>query len=334
MTFSVPGFVPAHSTAPVRCRCTAAMPSHRRAAGLGRLFLALPFAASLLPVLALLAGLAAQPALATPRLLVDAGTGAVLFSQDAAASWHPASLTKMMTAHLALTAIETGRASLDTPVRMTAHAAAQPPSKLGLPVGEALRLEDAVRIMLVRSTNDVATAIAETLGGGSEARFVQAMNAEAVRLRMDATYFVNANGLHDPRQVTTARDLAVLAITIQRSHARYLGMFSAPGISVDGKRLKNTNPLVGKYPGIDGMKTGYVCASGFNLVATAVRGGRHLVAVVLGAPSGRARGEQAAALLDNGFAGMRQNAKLGDFFRPFPVRAMDLRNFACGKAVE
>ena len=281
----------------------------------------------------LLAGAAMQPAMATPRILVDAESGAVLYSEDPAASWHPASLTKIMTAHLALTAIEGGRASLDTPVVMSALAASQPPSKLGLKVGETLRLEDALRIMLVRSTNDLAVAIAEALAGGSQARFVQAMNAEAVRLKMDATYFTNANGLHDPRQVTTARDMAVLAIVVQRQHARYLDMFNAPGISVDGKRLKNTNPLIGKYPGIDGMKTGYVCASGFNLVATANRGGRHLVAVVLGAPSGKARGEEAASLLDGGFSGMRTAAKLSDFFRPFPVRALDLNKFACGKAL-
>ena len=278
---------------------------------------------------------AALPVAATPRILVDADSGAVLYAEDPAASWHPASLTKMMTAHLALSAIESGRASLDTPVVMSALAASQPPSKLGLKVGEQLRLEDALRIMLVHSTNDLAVAIAETLGGGSEDRFVQAMNAEAVRLRMDATYFVNANGLHDERQVTTARDMAVLAITIQRSHARYLDMFNAPGVSVDGKRWKNTNPLIGKYPGIDGMKTGYVCASGFNLVATANRGGRELLAVVLGAPSGKARGENAAALLESGFAGSAHDGgSLKQFFRPFPVRAMDLRKFACGKAMD
>lgn len=269
----------------------------------------------------------------TPRILVDASTGAVLYAKDASASWHPASLTKMMTAHLALSEIEAGRVSLDMPIVISAHAAAQPPSRFGLPAGRSLRLEDALRIMLVRSTNDLAVAIAENLGG-TEAAFVQAMNAETVRLGMNSTYFINANGLHDPRQVTTARDMAVLAITIERSHKPHLDMFGTPILTVAGRRLKNTNPLMGRYRGIDGMKTGYVCASGFNLVATAHRGGRSLVAVVLGARSGKARGEEAAALLDAGFSGTLGRAgRLADFFRPFPVRAPDLKAYACGRTL-
>lgn len=284
----------------------------------------------------ILAGLGlVWPAAAAPRLLIDAATGRILYAQDASASWHPASLTKMMTAHLALTAIESGRASLDTPVAISAYAAAQPPSKLGLAAGETLRLEDALRVMLVRSTNDVAVAIAETLGGGSEATFVRAMNAEAVRLRMDATYFVNANGLHDPRQVTTARDMAVLALTILKSHRRHIDLFATPAVTVAGRRMKNTNTLLGTYPGIDGMKTGYVCASGFNLVATARRGGRQLIAVVLGAPNVRQRAATASAMLETGFSGaVRASGALGDLFRPFPVRALDLRKFACGKSLD
>ena len=288
--------------------------------------------AAVLCLAALFAPVAAQ---ATPLLLVDARNGAVLYAQDANQSWHPASLTKLMTAHLALRAVAAGRASFSTPVVMTAHAAAQPPSKLGLPVGDTLTLGDALRVMLVRSTNDVAVAIAETLGGGSEAVFVQAMNAEAVRLNMDATYFVNANGLHDERQVTTARDMALLAMAIRRSHPRYLDLFATPSVTVSGRLMKNTNPLMGKYPGIDGMKTGYVCASGFNLVATAHRGGRELLAVVLGAPSGKARDENAAALLESGFSGVSRAAgDLKALFRPFPVRAPDLRKFACGKSLD
>lgn len=274
---------------------------------------------------------AVAPGRGAPRLLVDASTGVVLYAKDASASWHPASLTKMMTAHLALAAIEAGRASLDTPVVISAHAAAQPPSKLGLPAGRSLRLEDALRIMLVRSTNDLAVAVAETLGG-TEAGFVRAMNAETVRLGMHSTYFVNANGLHDPRQVTTARDMAVLAIAIERSHKAHLDMFATPMLTVSGKRMKNTNPLMGAYDGIDGMKTGYVCASGFNLVATAHRGSRRLVAVVLGAPSGKARGEEAAVLLDGGFSGsLGGSGRLCDLFRPFPLRAPDLNAYACGR---
>ncbi|GGD12090.1 D-alanyl-D-alanine carboxypeptidase family protein [Aureimonas glaciei] len=285
-------------------------------------------------ILCLTALLAPGAAGAAPLLLVDAETGAVLYEQDASQSWHPASLTKLMTAHLALRAVAAGRASFSTPVVMTAHAAAQPPSKLGLPVGDTLTLGDALRVMLVRSTNDVAVAIAETLGGGSEAVFVQAMNAEAVRLNMDATYFVNANGLHDERQVTTARDMALLGMAIRKAHPRHLDLFATPSVTVSGRKMKNTNPLMGKYPGIDGMKTGYVCASGFNLVATAHRGGRELMAVVLGAPSGKARGENAAALLESGFSGAsRASGDLKALFRPFPVRAMDLRKFACGKSL-
>jgi len=276
--------------------------------------------------------LSASPALSAPTMLVDAASGDILYAQEATLSWHPASLTKLMTAHLALSAAKRGDISMNTPVVMSARAAAEPPSKLGLPVGHALRLEDALRVMLVRSTNDVAVAIAEAVAGSHES-FVAAMNAEAARLGMSGTRFTNANGLHDDRQVTNARDMAVLAIAVIRAHEDRADLFRTPFVSVMGKRLKNTNDLLGKYPGVDGMKTGYVCASGFNLVASAQRDGRHFVSVVLGSPGTRQRGETTRGLLDLGFSGAAApQGSLRTVRAAVPGEAVDLRPYRCGKA--
>jgi len=186
--------------------------------------------------------------------------------------------------------------------------------------------------MLVRSTNDVAVAIAEAVAGSHES-FVAAMNAEAARLGMSGTRFTNANGLHDDRQVTNARDMAVLAIAVIRAHEDRADLFRTPFVSMMGKRLKNTNDLLGKYPGIDGMKTGYVCASGFNLVASAQRGGKQLVSVVLGSPGTKQRGDTTRGLLDLGFSGAAvPQGSLRAVRATAPAAAMDLRPYRCGRA--
>lgn len=272
---------------------------------------------------------ASSAASASPKILVDLSDGAVLYAEDADVSWYPASVTKLMTASLALDAMASGKASPDFPVVMTAEAASVPPSRLGLAPGQALRLEDALRITMTRSMNDVATAIGESLAG-SRGAFVDLMNAEAARLGMRGTRFANPSGLPDPRQVSTAQDLAILAAHILRTHPDKAWLFSLPSVEVSGKTYRNTNGLIGTYAGAGGMKTGYVCGSGFNLVAVATRDGRTLLAVVLGAPNAGRREKAAAALLDYGFDGARPLGNLkSDASAPSP--ATDLKPFGCGR---
>lgn len=268
---------------------------------------------------------------ATPLLLVDASSGDVLAAQEATRSWHPASLTKLMTAHLALMAVASGKLTMDTSVVLSARAVAQAPTKLGVPQGTSLRLEDALRVMMVKSANDVAVAIAEAVGG-SEASFVSAMNAEARRLGMSGTRFANANGLHDDRQVTNARDMAVLMLVVLGYHSGYADLFRTPSILVNGRMLKNTNKLIEDYAALEATKTGYVCASGFNVAASAVRGGRRVVAVVLGSPNAAARTRITKELLDAGLSGA--NAPVGNLRMlkaDAPTPGTDLRRLKCGR---
>lgn len=242
-----------------------------------------------------------------PYLLANAETGEVYEHFDALRPWYPASTTKLMTVYVAFRAIRAGEARMDTPVIVSANAAAEPPSKMGFKPGTVLTLENAIRIMMVKSANDIAVAVAETIGG-SEAGFAARMNAEAQRIGMTRTRFVNPHGLPDPRQVSTARDMAVLARTILVDFPEYRDFFKIPAIRFGDKTLKNYNTLITRYPGATGMKTGFICASGFNLVASARRGGREVIAVVFGAYGNTERGERAATLLDEGF-------KSGGLFR-------------------
>jgi D-alanyl-D-alanine carboxypeptidase len=238
--------------------------------------------------------------LATPQLLIDMQSGEVLYEEDAGLPWHPASLTKLMTAYVAFEAIAAGRVRLDTPVIMSENALKAPPSKMGFPVGTAVTMEDALYMMLVKSANDVTIAIGETIGG-DEQTFVQMMNMHARNLGMTNTNFVNPNGLHDPKMVTSARDMAILAVVIRNRYPQYDGIFDTRTIEFGGAKLASYNILLTKFRGTTGMKTGYVCASGLNIVATAERNGRKLMAVVMGAISARERGELAALLLERGF---------------------------------
>jgi D-alanyl-D-alanine carboxypeptidase len=274
--------------------------------------------------------LTAQPSLASPKILVDVQTGTVLYEEDASKSWHPASVTKLMTANLAFKAIREGRATLRTPIVMTQHAASLPPSKLGLEVGHGLLLYDALRIMLTRSMNDVASAIAENLAG-SEASFVAEMNTEAARLGMRGTRFTNPSGLPDASQVSTAEDLAILARHILLSYPESLPLFSIPELKVAGKTLKNTNGLIGKFEGADGMKTGYICSSGFNLVSTAQRNGRRLLSIVLGAPNTHKREKAASNLLEYGFKNASHSIRGLNSTVTAPSNASDMRKWQCGK---
>ena len=240
------------------------------------------------------------PGMAIPQLLIDMQSGEVLFEEDAGVAWHPASLTKLMTAYVAFEAIASGQVSLDTPVITSANALKAPPSKMGLPVGTAVTLEDALYLLIVKSANDIAIAVAETVGG-DESKFVALMNAHARNLGLSNTFFVNPNGLHEPDQVTSARDLAILSVVIRNRYPQYDGLFDTRTVEFGNTKLASFNILLTKFRGTTGMKTGYVCASGLNIVATAERRGRKLMAVVLGASSARERGELTALLLERGF---------------------------------
>ncbi|QPC43225.1 D-alanyl-D-alanine carboxypeptidase [Kaustia mangrovi] len=248
-----------------------------------------------------LAVLAAPRAEAGPSLVFDAADGRVLEAEDATAPWYPASLTKLMTAYLTFAAIEQGILDKDARIVISERAHAEPPSKIGIPVGGAVSLDFALTALLVRSANDIAMALAETVGG-SEARFVALMNAAARKLGMTGTYYANPHGLPDVRQVTTARDLAILTRAIIRTFPDQLHYFAEPYLKIGEKHYRNRNGLLREMKGADGMKTGFICNSGYNLVASATRNGRRLVAVVLGADSGKDRNERAEALLERGFA--------------------------------
>jgi D-alanyl-D-alanine carboxypeptidase len=246
------------------------------------------------------ASVALAPAAAGPALLVDAATGKVLYAEDQDNQWYPASLAKIMTAYLVFEAIGSGKLDLHDKISVSELAHSQPPSRLGLPVGTEISVETALQALIVKSANDAAVMLAEAVGGSHEA-FVARMNATAQRLRMTRTHFVNANGLPAPEQVTTARDLARLTIAVVKDFPAYAHLWSMPEMHIGKRHIRNHNPLLHTYDGADGMKTGFICDSGFNIVASATRDGQRLFAVVLGEISGRERSTRAANLLEHGF---------------------------------
>ncbi len=244
---------------------------------------------------------AAAPAAATgPTLLFDAKSGTVLYSEDADSQWHPASLTKIMTAYLTFEALKAGKLTLDAKIPMTEAAFVQPPSKIGLPVGAEISVDTALQALIIKSANDVAMMLAEAIGG-SEAAFVEKMNATARRLGMSRTHFVNPNGLPAPDQVTTAHDLARLARAVVSEYPEHAAYWSMHDFRLGNRRLHTHNSLLKTFEGADGLKTGFICDSGYNVVASATRDGRRLMAVVLGETSGAERQMRAASLLQHGF---------------------------------
>lgn len=252
-------------------------------------------------LLMLVAGWAAAPAaVAGPALLLDAASGKVLYAEDYDDLWHPASLTKIMTAYLTFEALKAGQLTNEAKLSVSQAANLQPPSKVGLPVGAEMTVELAVQALIIKSANDVAVMLAEALGG-SEAGFVEKMNAAAARLGMTRTKFVNANGLPAPEQVTTARDLSKLARAVLRDFPEYAQYWAMPDMHLGKRRLGTHNQLLKTYDGADGMKTGFICDSGYNVVASATRNGVRLLAVVLGESSGRTRTIRAEGLLEHGF---------------------------------
>jgi D-alanyl-D-alanine carboxypeptidase len=233
-------------------------------------------------------------------IVVDQATGEVLYERNADDQNYPASLTKMMTLYMVFSAMESGRLQLDTRLRVSANATKQPPSKLGFEAGETITVENAIRALVTKSANDVAVVVAEALAG-SEKRFAEAMTKRAHKLDMKNTTFQNASGLPDRKQISSARDMARLAIALKRDFPVYYGYFATESFAFDGAVHKNHNKLLGRYDGVDGVKTGYTRSSGYNLVASAERNGRRLVAVVLGGDSARQRDMQVMRLLDSGF---------------------------------
>jgi D-alanyl-D-alanine carboxypeptidase len=237
---------------------------------------------------------------AGPALVFEPYNGTVFYSEDPDQPWFPASLTKLMTAYVTFQAIKQGKISLDTNISCSKNAVAQAPSKLGLPVGGQITVDVALKVLIVRSANDVAVMLAEAVGGDLDS-FVAEMNATAQRLGMTKTHFANVNGLPDERQVTTARDLAKLARAIIVEFPEYASIFALPQVQVGKQLIRTHNGLLIDYPGADGMKTGFICNSGYNVVASATRDGRKLVAVVLGEVSIASRRDRATDLLENGF---------------------------------
>jgi D-alanyl-D-alanine carboxypeptidase len=233
-------------------------------------------------------------------MVVDQDSGEVLHESHADDLNYPASLTKMMTLYMVFTAMKHGRLRLDTPLKVSKTAASQPPSNLKLKPGSTIKTEDAILALVTKSANDVAVVVAEALGG-SEERFAKAMTQRARQLGMKDTTFRNASGLPEAEQLTTARDMARLAIALRRDYPVYYSYFATKSFSYKGQTYSNHNKLLGSYKGTDGIKTGYTHSSGFNLVATAERGERRLVAVVLGGDSGKQRDRQVVKLLNNGF---------------------------------
>jgi D-alanyl-D-alanine carboxypeptidase len=249
---------------------------------------------------ALACALGTGPAVADAALLFSFEDGHVLYAEEPDGPWYPASLTKMMTAYVAFEAMKEGRASKDTKIFISVNANKQPPTKLGLKVGADLTLGDALRALIMKSANDVAVAIAEALGG-DEPAFVKMMNQKAAELGMLHTHFINPSGLPAEQQVTTARDMALLAQALYRDYPEHAPLFAETQAQIGKITIGTHNAVLVSFEGGDGIKTGFTCASGYNLAASATRNGRKMIAIVLGSPSSASRTRRAMALLEHGF---------------------------------
>lgn len=261
------------------------------------------------------------PAAAAQRvnaaIVVDAATGQLLYRWNIDTPIYPASLTKMMTLYLAFEAVEKGHLSMEQRLPVSRHAARQPRVKLGLRAGSTIRLRDAIMSMIVRSSNDSAVVVAEAIAR-TETAFAQKMTQKARQLGMLNTTFKNANGLPNRRQKSTARDISTLALSLIRHFPKHYSLFSAKQFYWKGRKLNSTNKLLRSYPGVDGLKTGYINASGYNLAASAVRNGRRLVAVYIGGRTGARRDAKVQKILGIGFTRARQKAKAGQLAKISP----------------
>jgi len=263
------------------------------------------FAAILVIATALLLGASKSSEAGYASIILDADTGEVLRSRNAETRNYPASLTKLMTLYMLFTELDSGRMQLSDEMMVSKRAAGQPPSKLGLKRGERIAVQQAIKALATKSANDVATVVAEAVSG-TEWEFAAAMTARARTLGMKRTKFRNASGLPNRKQLSSARDMGVLAMAMLRDFPHYYDYFSLKSFTYGGKVYRTHNSLLNRYPGMDGMKTGYIRASGFNLVASAVRNGRRVIAVVFGGRTAKSRDQHMVKLLDLGFERMAQ----------------------------
>ena len=276
----------------------------------------------------------ATNARAEAQLLIEASTGKVLHAENATLPWYPASVTKLMTAYTTLRAIKEGRVGFDTLLTVSRNAAAQQPTKMGFKVGTRVTIDNALKMLMVKSANDMAVTIAEGVGGSIEG-FADLMNANARRLGMTESHFVNPNGLPAENHVTSARDLGILARALIKEFPEDDFYWHIHAIQYGNRVIRNYNSLLDRYPGADGMKTGFICASGYNVVASATRNGRRLIAIVLGAYSGAVRAQKAAALLERGFNGnglswLTPSLGTVDALVPIDAQPPNLREEMCG----
>jgi D-alanyl-D-alanine carboxypeptidase len=271
---------------------------------------------------------------AEAQLLIDASTGKVLHAENATYPWYPASVTKLMTIYTTLKAVREGKYTLDSLLTVSKNAVAQQPTKMGFKLGTQVTIDNALKMLMVKSANDIAVTIAEGVGGSIEG-FSDMMNANARSLGMTQSNFVNPNGLPADNHYSSARDLAMLARALIREFPQYDMYWHISSIRYGKRVYHNYNKLIDRYPGADGMKTGFICASGYNLVASATRNGRRLIAVVLGSYSGAVRAQKAAQLLESGFNNSRLSwltPSLGTVEQLKPIEAPppNLRDEMCG----
>ena len=276
----------------------------------------------------------ASRAQAEAQLLIEASTGKVLHAENATYPWYPASVTKLMTAYTTLRAIKEGRFSFNTLLTVSKNAAGQQPTKMGFKVGTTVTVDNALKMLMVRSANDIAVTIAEGVGGSIEG-FADMMNANARRLGMTQSNFVNPNGLPEENHVTSARDLGILARALILEVPEADSYWHIHSIRYGNRVMHNYNSLLDRYPGADGMKTGFICSSGYNLVASATHNGRRLIAIVLGAYSSAVRAQKAAALLERGFNGgglswLTPSLGTVDALAPIDAQPPNLREEMCG----
>jgi D-alanyl-D-alanine carboxypeptidase len=287
-----------------------------------------------LAIAAAMALTGATRAQAEAQLLIEASTGKVLHAENATYPWYPASVTKLMTAYTTLRSIKEHRLALDTLLTVSRNAAAQQPTKMGFKVGTRLTIDNALKMLMVKSANDVAVAIAEGIGG-SISGFADMMNANARRLGMSQSNFVNPNGLPAEDHISSARDLGILARALIQEYPEYDSYWHIHSIRYGNRVMRNYNSLIDRYPGADGMKTGFICASGYNVVASATRNGRRLIAIVLGAYSGAVRAQKAAQLLERGFnsgglSWLTPSLGTVDALAPIDAQPPNLREEMCG----
>lgn len=275
-------------------------------------------------LIAALCLLGAQGAQANPlyaSFVMDADTGVVLHERYADKKLHPASLTKVMTLLMVFESLKKGKLRMSDKIYISHHAASMVPSKLGLAPGSSITVRDAIQALATKSANDIAVAVAEHVGG-SERNFARMMTFRARQLGMDRTLFLNASGLHNKKQVSTARDMALMARYVINTYPDYYKFYSAKSFTYQGKVYRNHNRLMSSYRGMDGMKTGYISASGFNLIASVVRDDRRVIGVVFGGKTSRSRNAHMARLLDDAFRRLPQ-VRTAEALIPAPGKKPD-----------